>query len=164
MMEVTINIPGLKELAEALMILAGTKGAAVPQQTASPAVHTAPESVQAPMTAPMPQQASVPQSFPGQTAQPAGNPTPVPVMPAPTASVTPAALGAPAAPVVPTTAVGQAYTQDQLAVAMTGLVDQGKMQAVMGILAQMGAQALTEVPKERYPELVLLLREAGAVI
>lgn len=65
---------------------------------------------------------------------------------------------------IPTTAVPQEYTQDQLAVAMTGLVERGMQPQVMGILSAMGCQTLLQVPKERYPELVLKLREAGAVI
>lgn len=65
---------------------------------------------------------------------------------------------------VPTTAVAQEYSQDQVAVAMTGLIDTGKREAVLQILGMFGAQALTQIPKERYPELVLKLREAGANI
>ncbi len=162
MIEVTINIPGLKELAEALVLLAGVKSAAVPQQVTIPQPVTSAADYQAASAAPMP--ASQPTI---QAGIPAGVPGTVPTAQAaavPTAPQTAQATGIPAASAVPTTATGQAYTQDQLAVAMTGLVDQGKMQAVMGILTRMGVQALTEVPRERYPELVLLLREAGAVI
>jgi len=65
---------------------------------------------------------------------------------------------------VPTTAVPQTYTQDQLAVAMTGLMDQGKQQVLMSILQSFGASSLMEIPRERYPEVVIRLREAGANI
>lgn len=65
---------------------------------------------------------------------------------------------------IPTTAVAQEYTQDQIAVALTGLIDTGKRETVLQILGMFGAQALTQIPKERYPELVLKLREAGANI
>lgn len=65
---------------------------------------------------------------------------------------------------VPTTAVPQAYSQEQLAVAATGLVDQGKMQIVSGIMQAFGAQSLMQIPPERYPEVALKLREAGANI
>lgn len=64
----------------------------------------------------------------------------------------------------PTTAVTQEYSQDQVAVALSGLIDAGKRDAALQILAMFGAQALTQIPKERYPELVLKLREAGANI
>lgn len=65
---------------------------------------------------------------------------------------------------VPTTAAPQEYTQSQVAVALTGLMDMGRRDLVMQILGMFGVQALTEIPKERYPELVLKLREAGANI
>lgn len=155
MMELTINIPGLKELAEALVLLAGAKTA--------PAQHTAAREPVL-VTPQIPSQpASVPQSVPVQMTVPAGSSEMTSPVPAPGGLQT-QAPAVPVASAVPTTVVGQAYTQDQLAVAMTGLVDQGRMQVVMDILARMGVQALTEIPKERYPELVLLLREAGAVI
>lgn len=64
----------------------------------------------------------------------------------------------------PTTAVTQEYSQDQVAVALSGLIDAGKRDVALQILAMFGAQALTQIPKERYPELVLKLREAGANI
>ncbi len=159
MMELKINIPGLMELAEALKALAGAK--AGPQQTAPagsvPAdILPSPAPVQQPVAAPAAQVPPAP--------APVAPVVPVPAVPTPAAQVAPVMPAAPVPAAVPTTVVGQAYTQDQLAVAMTGLVDQGRMQTVMDILARMGVQALTEVPKERYPELVLLLREAGAVI
>ena len=65
---------------------------------------------------------------------------------------------------VPTSTVPQEYTQDQIAIAMTGLSDQGKRADLINILARFGVASLVQVPKERYPELVLLLREAGAAI
>lgn len=72
--------------------------------------------------------------------------------------------GAASAPGLPTTAVPQEYTQDQIAVAFTGLIDTGRRDAVTQILGMFGAQALTQIPKEQYPELALKLREAGANI
>lgn len=67
-----------------------------------------------------------------------------------------------ASPAIPTTALPASYTQDQLAVAMTGLVDQGKQPQVMQVLAQFGAQSLMQVPKEQYPALAMHLRQLGA--
>ena len=63
---------------------------------------------------------------------------------------------------IPTTAAPQGYSQDQIAVAMTGLVDQGKQPQVMQILAQFGAASLMQVPKEQYPALATQLRMLGA--
>lgn len=65
-------------------------------------------------------------------------------------------------PTIPTTALPTSYTPDQLAVAMTGLVDQGKQPQVMQILTQFGAQSLMQVPKEQYPALAMHLRGLGA--
>lgn len=65
---------------------------------------------------------------------------------------------------LPTTAVAQEYTQDQVAIALTGLIDTGRRETVAQILGMFGVQALTQLPKDRYPELVLKLREAGANI
>lgn len=70
----------------------------------------------------------------------------------------------PAAGPLPTTASPQAYTQDQIAVAMTGLVDQGKQPQVMQVLAQFGAASLMQVPKEQYPALAAQMRALGAAI
>ena len=65
---------------------------------------------------------------------------------------------------VPTTAVPLTYTQDQIAVAMTGLVDQGKQPQVMQVLAQFGAASLMQVPKEQYQALAAQLRVLGAAL
>ena len=92
------------------------------------------------------------------TAQPQQNP----------AQVMPAAMAATqtAVPVtpVPTTAMAQEYTLEQLQVAAAGLSSMGKMPQVMGILQQFGIQAMTELPRERYGEFATALREAGAQI
>ena len=112
----------------------------------------------------VPVQQSVPQTTQNYTGQPApqtysgqiAQQTPLPVQ---------AMTGAPVQPQgVPTTAVPQEYTQDQIAIALTGLIDMRRGDLVKQILGMFGAQALTQIPKERYPELVLKLREAGANI
>ena len=73
-------------------------------------------------------------------------------------------MSAQPAPVVPTTAVAQEYTQDQLAVACAGLVNQGKQPKLMQILQGLGVATLVDLPKERYGELATALRAEGAVI
>lgn len=141
MLEITIHVTGLEKLADALMSLSGMKNPA-----AGPAAGVGTG---------IPVSAS--QTVHGQPGPAA--PASVPVIPPPM-------LGAPM-PMpgpVPTTAVPQEYTQDQIAVAMTGLSDQGKSADLVNILARFGVSSLVQVPKERYPELVLVLREAGAVI
>ncbi len=65
---------------------------------------------------------------------------------------------------VPTAPVAQTYTMEQLGVAMTGLVDSGKLEIANQILGKFGAQTLMQVPPEYYPQLATAMREAGAVI
>ena len=65
---------------------------------------------------------------------------------------------------VPTTAMPQEFTLEQLQVAAAGLSGMGKMPQVMGILQQFGIQAMTELPRERYGEFAIALREAGAQV
>lgn len=70
----------------------------------------------------------------------------------------------PMAGMVPTTAVAQEYTQDQLAVACSGLVNQGKQMKLLQLLQGFGVAALVDLPKERYGEFATALRAEGAVI
>lgn len=65
---------------------------------------------------------------------------------------------------LPTSHVAQPYTQEQLAIAMTSLVDAGKLAVAQGIMQQFGVMALTEIPPEKYPDVAVKLREAGASI
>ncbi len=74
------------------------------------------------------------------------------------------AQGAAVPTAVPTTAMPQEYTIEQLQVAAAGLSQMGRMSQVMGILQQFGVQAMTELPRERYGEFAIALREAGAQI
>lgn len=93
-----------------------------------------------------------------------------PVAPVQSAPVAPTQI--PTAPVqppaqqpqatVPTTA--PTYTLEQLAVAATPLIDGGKRQALVNLLAAFGVRALTELPKERYGEFATALRQMGAKI
>jgi len=61
---------------------------------------------------------------------------------------------------VPTSA--PQYTQQQLAVAATALLDAGHNVTVL--LQQFGVQAITQLPPERYGEFATALRQAGANI
>lgn len=144
MNEIKIVIEGLNELTEAMKTLAlavsGGTGQAgtqqIPMQTTPAAgMQTAPAPVAPPQTY-------------GQ----------MPVLQAPAAQ-----MSVPVTP-VPTTAMAQEYTLEQLQVAAAGLSSMGKMPQVMGILQQFGIQAMTELPKERYGEFATALREAGAQI
>ncbi len=71
---------------------------------------------------------------------------------------------APAAQPLPTTAVAQEYTQDQISLAMAGLVSQGKQPEIMALIQSFGVSSLVELPKEQYGVLAVKLREMGAQI
>lgn len=145
MLEITIHVTGLEKLADAVMRLAEAKTpAGVPVAGTGTGIPiSVPQPAPAPsgFAQPIPAAAHAPVPVTGRTG--AGMPMPSPV---------------------PTTAMPQEYTQDQIAVAMTGLSDQGRGNELVNILAGFGVSSLVQVPKERYPELVLLLREAGAAI
>ncbi|MDQ0254902.1 hypothetical protein J2S74_002284 [Evansella vedderi] len=95
-----------------------------------------------------------------QPQQPAGVPTaaPAPVAPQPE----PQQQSAPVQSAVPTSET--TYTMDQLAVAATQLMDQGKRDALLQLLSSFGVQALTALPKEQYGAFATKLREQGAKI
>ncbi len=146
MLEITIHVTGLEKLAEALMGLSGMN-----HQAAAP-VPGAGMSASAIPPQGVPVASGVAPAVPGM-------PTSAPVATQPMAGA-PMQMPGP----VPTSTVPQEYTQDQIAVAMTGLSDQGRGAELVNILARFGVSSLVQVPKERYPELVLILREAGAAI
>ena len=85
---------------------------------------------------------------------------------APTAPAQPAPVQqpAPAPQPLPTAAVAQEYTQDQISVAMAGLVSQGKQPEIMALIQGFGVNSLVELPKEQYGALAIKLREMGAQI
>ena len=88
-----------------------------------------------------------------------------PVQAAPALAAVPVATAPPApapVPTVPTAA--QTYTQDQLALAASGLVDAGRMTELQQLLASFNVQALTQLPKEHYGAFATKLREMGAKI
>lgn len=147
--KINVEIKGLEELTDAVRALAGIPGG---QAVPAPApIAEVPKAVYpAPTQAP-----AIPQNYVQTPVQPVTAPagmgmqqTTVPVTPMP----------------VPTTAVAQTYTIEQLQVAAAGLSSMGKMPQVMGILQQFGIQAMTELPPERYGEFAVALREAGAQI
>ncbi len=95
-------------------------------------------------------------------------PAPVPVTPqppvtGPVAPPPPAVPAAPPAPAVPV-AGAPAYTLDQLAKAGAALVDAGKMESLMALLAKYGVQAVTQLPPAQYGAFATELRALGAQI
>ena len=162
-MTVTVNISGLEPITEALNRLAqamGAGGVSIGMRTGtapgSPAVQPA---VAGMAGGPVPGGAAgVPAAGAPQTGIPVSQPTNAAPAQGLPGGPSPALLPGQ----VPTTALPHGYSQDQLAIAMTGLVDQGKQPQVMQILAQFGAASLMQVPKEQYPALATQLRMLGA--
>ena len=154
-LKITVEVPGIWELIDAVNALAGkTK-----EQSVAEVATSQPQEVPAMQAPPMPQpmqpvpvQPTSAQAIPvAPVAQTQPMPQPMqqaPQMPQP----------------IPTTAVAQEYTQDQIAVAMSSLVNMGKQPKVFEILARFGAQTLMQVDHSRYAELATMLRQEGAVI
>lgn len=116
---------------------------------------------------------SVPQDTPAPvlpvTTPPASvvptQPTPAPVAtttPAP-APAAPAQTAAPTnpAPAVPVT-TAPTYTLDQIAKAGASLVDAGKMEQLLALLAKYGVQAITQLQPDQYGVFATELRTLGA--
>lgn len=130
----------------------------VPQDTPAPMAPVA-----APVTpAPVP-----PVTTPSATVVPT-QPTPAPVAtpttaPAPAAPAAPAQTVAPTnpAPAVPVT-TAPTYTLDQIAKAGASLVDAGKMEQLLALLAKYGVQAVTQLQPDQYGVFATELRTLGA--
>ena len=151
-MEITVNVTGLDNLANAIFALAKAAGnckeeTQVDASKVTPVVQqaVAPTETAAPTT--------VPSAPPVQNAQPIS-----PTQPAQTAPATPTVSPVPTATATPT------YSMEQLAVAATGLIDAGKMQDVQNTLASLGAQTLMDLPQEKYGEFASAIKAIGAVI
>lgn len=117
---------------------------------------------------------SVPQDTPTPVAPVAAPVThaPVPPVTMPPATVVPTPAPAPAAPAqtvaptnpAPTVPVTTAptYTLDQIAKAGASLVDAGKMEQLLALLAKYGVQAVTQLQPDQYGVFATELRTLGA--
>ena len=65
---------------------------------------------------------------------------------------------------IPTTQVTESFTQEQLAVAMSNAVAEGKMNVIQGVLQSFGVQALTQINPADYNKVATMLKEAGVQI
>lgn len=146
-MEITVNVTGLDNLANAIFALAKAAGNCK-EETQMDAAKVAPAVQQA--VAPTTTTTTVPSTPPVQDVHPV--PTTQTAQAAPTVSPVPTATAAPT------------YSMEQLAVAATGLIDAGKMQDVQNTLAALGAQTLMDLPQEKYGEFASAIKAIGAVI
>lgn len=131
----------------------------VSQDTPAPVAPVA-----APVAAPVTPAPVPPVTMPPATVVPT-QPTPAPVAtptPAP-APVAPAQTVAPTnpAPAVPVT-TAPTYTLDQIAKAGASLVDAGKMEQLLALLAKYGVQAVTQLQPDQYGVFATELRTLGA--
>lgn len=148
MMEITINIPGLKELAEAVLCTANTRGTGATVTTAAQ-----------PQPVNLAQASAIPQP---PVQQPPVQPAPaVPAQQAPVQQVS-----IPAAPPVtqPVPTATQSYTLDDLARAAMTLMDSGRQAELQGLLKNFGVDALPVLPQEQYGAFATALRGMGAQI
>lgn len=157
-MEITVNVTGLDNLANAILAMAkatgGWKGETEVQMDAA-TVASAVQQTQTATVAPTTQNAvNTPPTQSVQTVPTAQN----------VQSVTQSQCTVPPMSPVPTVAATPTYTMEQLAVAATGLIDAGKMQEVQNILATLGAQTLMDLPQEKYGEFASAIKAIGAVI
>lgn len=130
----------------------------VPQDTPAPVAPVAP--VATPVThAPVP-----PVTMPPATVVPT-QPTPAPVA-TPTPALAPAAPAQTVAPTNPAPTVpvttAPTYTLDQIAKAGASLVDAGKMEQLLALLAKYGVQAVTQLQPDQYGVFATELRTLGA--
>lgn len=131
----------------------------VPQDTPVPVAP-----VSAPVTpAPVPPVTTPPatvvptQPAPAPVATPTPAPTPAPAPAAPAQTVAPTNP----APAVPVT-TAPTYTLDQIAKAGASLVDAGKMEQLLALLAKYGVQAVTQLQPDQYGVFATELRTLGA--
>ena len=90
---------------------------------------------------------------------------PQPVAPTePTQQVPQAPVQAPQAPQAPVQTQILTYTQQDLALAATQLMDSGKQADVLNLIASFGVQALTQLPQEQFGNFATALRTLGAKI
>lgn len=112
----------------------------------------------APVVAPV-----TPAPVPPVTTPPA---TVVPTQPTPAPVATPTPAPAPVAPTNPAPAVpvttAPTYTLDQIAKAGASLVDAGKMEQLLALLAKYGVQAVTQLQPDQYGVFATELRTLGA--
>ena len=99
---------------------------------------------------------SVSQDTPAPVA-PVATPTPAPAPVAPAQTVAPTNP----APAVPVT-TAPTYTLDQIAKAGASLVDAGKMEQLLALLAKYGVQAVTQLQPDQYGVFATELRTLGA--
>ena len=110
-----------------------------------------------PVSAPMPPVNATPAPAPV-------NPTQGPTVPAPVDGPSAPAPGSPPSPAPAVPVSAPTYTIDQIAKAGAYLVDTGKMEALLALLAKYGVAAVTQLQPEQFGTFATELRALGAQI
>lgn len=147
-LEVTINVPGLKELSEALMQLASAMGGKS-AQVAGAAIGQVVHGQQSAEEVPLENASSSQQNVPGTVS------TPTPPVQTPVQST-------PVATAVPTSE--PAYTREDLSRAAMQLMDKGMQPQLMQLIQSFGVASLMELSPEHYGNFATGLRGMGAQI
>lgn len=149
--EITVNIPGLKELAEAIGQIASVQKKeqivqeTVPVQQPQPKQEPQQETYGRQVASHFPEaNVSVPQQ---ETVQPQSVTQEIPQAPQPAVQTS-----------VPT------YTRDELSKAAMLLMDKGMQAQLMQLIQSFGVQSLVELPPEQYGNFATGLRGMGAQI
>lgn len=131
----------------------------------------APQQPQAPIQQPMPNPVPVkmPDNLSPAVSQFIGQQPPAPSVQAPqsvptTVPTQQAPVQAPQPPQAPVQTQIPTYTQQDLALAATQLMDSGKQQDVLNLIASFGVQALTQLPQGQFGNFATALRTLGAKI
>jgi len=90
-------------------------------------------------------------------------PSPAPVTPAPVPAMNPPQPAAPAPAPTPVPAVPK-IDMNAISRAGAGLIDQGKMQEVLAVLAKYGVQVITQLQENQFEAFAADLRALGAAI
>jgi len=141
-LEVTINVPGLKELSEALMQLAvamGGKSVQMDEAAVGQAVHEQLSTEEVPLG-----NASVPQQNTTGAVPTPSVPVQASAQPVPTSEPT--------------------YTRDDLSKAAMQLMDKGMQAQLMQLIQSFGVASLMELSPEHYGNFATGLRGMGAQI
>ena len=96
-------------------------------------------------------------------------PAPAPVQPAPIPTTTPAPVQTAAIPAaapapLPAQTAPQTYTVQQLGQAARPLMEQGRQQELVNLLAEFGVQSVAALPEERRADFAARLRAMGGLI
>lgn len=68
-----------------------------------------------------------------------------------------------ASTVIPTTAVIETFTQEQIAKAMVAVMDMGKMDVINSILQDLNVRSLMEIDPKEYAKIAAILKAAGGM-